>query len=794
MIYLREVERSIPASIILRDYRPDIKAIHNQVGLLLQMNSERTGRTDAKLSRDRFVSLVEARLKAEGHTGEHLHALGRQIVEAASQRLVFLVEVESEQIGFEIRSLQEFMAAECLMDGADQNIRQRLDEIAPIPFWRNVFLFAAGKCFAERQELREPVHAICAALNEIDDDEIAGTYLAGSDLAIALLEEGSSRRQPRFESLLARIAIRALDTANPSRQTQLADVYESQLETIYQEDIKLRLTGGLTFKSLGAWHCLLRLVEIGIPWAVQLATEHWPPNQEDQVLILQAITEPTKNSWATDKLLQLIPKTSVTTFSEVLQSESRRQWPEGHHVEPELEAAISLIRSRTPTFNFPVSVLNTAVSYGPVIRLNGSEDTVFQRLRHIKGWHSSWLMYKYAGDFLETPSKESLAMALASLAAFVYAEGAALTGYGRRNLPWPILACVNSCTSSQELLRLADKAAQGELGDVADWIAAETRWFDKGITRDDLLSMSDDRLPFDAKIGETGFPPSISTLSAIINLNGSEETEETLEGVLDIFYDLPPGKTRSLVAETINWLIFIRSFSSRSEQTLTSPQLSVETLESLYREVPSGSPVPLHMVVDLIGESIRDVSRFFGTIKSKDFLFDSALFYTHLAGESIKTLLRAYMALDEDDVFLPILAVLAQNGHLAGQHVGIKGPSSMETRGEKLSSLIITLSQETWRTDNSEQLLSSAQDIGDLSASDFVRIVTTLETNRPTGYYLEKFVASLKELAPSEDYIAHQRYVDLLEDILRKRTSQFADSSKTCQFALPKGVVALLEE
>ena len=32
VIYDREVERSIPASIILRDYQPDIKAIHNQVG------------------------------------------------------------------------------------------------------------------------------------------------------------------------------------------------------------------------------------------------------------------------------------------------------------------------------------------------------------------------------------------------------------------------------------------------------------------------------------------------------------------------------------------------------------------------------------------------------------------------------------------------------------------------------------------------------------------------------------------------------------------------------------------
>ncbi len=242
VIYDREVERSIPASIILREFQPDIKAIHNQVGLILQIDSERTGRTDAKLSRHRFVALVEARLATEGHSGDRLHALARQIVEAESHRLVFLVEVEAEQVGFEIRSLQEFMAAECLMDGTDQSIRDRLDEIAPIPFWRNVFLFAAGKCFAQRQELREPVRDICAELNEIDGDKIAGTYLVGSDLAIALIEEGSSRNQPRFENLLARIAIGVLDTANTHLQIKLADVYEPQLETIYRAAISLRLT------------------------------------------------------------------------------------------------------------------------------------------------------------------------------------------------------------------------------------------------------------------------------------------------------------------------------------------------------------------------------------------------------------------------------------------------------------------------------------------------------------------------------------------------------------------------
>ena len=48
--------------------------------------------------------------------------------------------------------------------------------------------------------------------------------------------------------------------------------------------------------------------------------------------------------------------------------------------------------------------------------------------------------------------------------------------------------------------------------------AAETRWFDKGITRDDLLSMSDEQLPFDAKIGEAGFPTDYFHVSRRISL------------------------------------------------------------------------------------------------------------------------------------------------------------------------------------------------------------------------------------------------------------------------------------
>ena len=792
VIYLREVERSIPASIILRDYKPDIKAIHNQVGLILQIDSERTGRTDAKLSRDRFVSLVRARLTAEGHTGEKLHTLAQNIVDAASQRLVFLVEVESEQIGFEIRSLQEFMAAESLMDGTDQIIRERLDGIAPIPFWRNVFLFAAGKYFAERQELREAVHTTCASLNETDGDELVSICLAGSDLAIALLEEGSSRRQPKFEKLLLRVAIRALDTANPSLQIELADIYKSQLQDIFEADIKLRLDGGCKISSLGAWNCLLRLVARDIPWAVQLAEDNWPRDQREQIDILHAVGEPTKNPWAVEKLLQLIPSTSVFTLEPFTELAARRDLLDNRVLEPQQEAAVSVLRLTRGHLDSAVNVLNTGLSYGSLVRLSGSDYPSAHLLRHFENSHSSWHVYKYAGDFLEAPSKESLASTLSSITDYIYAEDDAQTHLKRWSLPWPILACVNSCNSSMDLLKLAGKAAQGELGDVGDWVSAETRWFESGITRDDLVSMSDDRLPFDAKIGESGFPPDLGTLGAIISTQGSGGT---LKDVLDVFGEIASGKTRSFVAETINWLLYTRLLSTPWDEAFELSDLNLQTLKSVYREVPSGSSVSLYSILHLIGDSIRDVAEFFTSIEDKNFRFDTTSFGGDLPMETVRVLIRAYTGLNEDGgTLLSILGVIAEQGQLSGQHVDIVVPMSQLKHPKKMAAFIIMLSQETWNTDNCEQLIASAQKIGDLSSNDFNRIVTTLETSRPTGYLVEKFVVSLRKLVPLDNYFAHKRHVSLLGDVLRKRTSRFSDLNNSSQFDLPEGIVELLRE
>ena len=84
------------------------------------------------------------------------------------------------------------------MDGTDAQVELRLREIAPLVTWRNVFLFAAGKIFSKKQSMRGIVSSFCSVLNDMEDDKIAGTYLAGTDLALSLLEDGLAQNMPNY--------------------------------------------------------------------------------------------------------------------------------------------------------------------------------------------------------------------------------------------------------------------------------------------------------------------------------------------------------------------------------------------------------------------------------------------------------------------------------------------------------------------------------------------------------------------------------------------------------------------
>jgi hypothetical protein len=499
VIYKREMERDIPAANILREHKSNIDGIHSQVGLILQTESETVGQTDARLTSTAFGGVVAARLRQEGYEGKTLRSLEQRIIEAATHRLVFLVGMEADQVGFEIRSLQEFMAAEALTDETDALVSDRLNSIAPIAHWRNVFLFAAGKCFAVRQHLRDSVLAMCVTLNENTEDEISRRTFLGSQLALDLLIDGAAHQQPKFERGLARLAFKLADRPNTWLRDSLADAYQPSTEEVFREEMSIRLSGA-TAVNPRAWPILLSLADRGVDWAVNLADQYWPLEPARQTDILAEYVTPylgraVRSTWLKSKLLGLLPRVSISTIQEL-----GLFWQELPRPAPVWSRAlVQLFAGYQPNRNVRFSDFDLSVN-----RLKGAG--------HLSAWkalgevpsskgHPSWFTLSCVRDFAMTPDPAHLARTLRRVAA-VWDEGTV------RLLadcsPWPLAACLSSCRNGADADGLGRRAERAELGDEQIWFRAEDRWSREIRFQDVLVSDEHKGLP-GPHLEEAGF-------------------------------------------------------------------------------------------------------------------------------------------------------------------------------------------------------------------------------------------------------------------------------------------------
>ena len=784
VIYQREVERNIPASELLRSYKPDINAIHNQVALLLQIDSERTGLTDAKLSSQRFIALVDERLKGEGHNGENLENLKREIVAAAVERLVFLVGLESDQVGFEIRSLQEFMAAESLMEGGDEDVEVRLREIAPIPNWRNVFLFASGKCFADRQHLRDMVLSICTRMNERQGDQIAGIHLAGSGLAIELLDDGLSRHQPKYVESFARIAIRALDGPNDEFHEQLASIYEPKLEQIYFEEITRRLHDRRNNIQVNAWNCLLRLVGYRVKWAQEIADEYWPSNPEVEVALLRQIPCVRSNRWAANKVFEAVRRSPVTKAPELARLVPAKLFQDAHPFEQMRSHILRVSRGiGGPGVNF----IGGALRYFPAFMVRQRNRDLIENLAHLEDWHPSWGIYKSAAKFIDEPTKECLAQELRELAPVLGSELQAGGLILSAQIPWPLAACLEMCSDQAEMLDLANKADSGVLGGKEDWAAAEGRWAEKGITFADVVSMSDDRLPFDANIGMSGFPIGLPYRY----LRFYFPDDSVLRNLFTLHSQMPKCVARSFIARAIH-----RSLSGVSYIDLThSPNVTgAPTLESIldvYDDVPSGSFVSSGIFATLADHSAEEIASFFSGMNRRGIRFQTSRVYD-LEIKGVKRLVAAFNTLPDKTALLPIVGAIAESGYLAGEQLNFPDKDQLDSARLRADALLVKLRHEPWGNQTVEEVIDEIQEIALQSPEIFTRVMTTIRRNQLSGPMIDDCLVELERFLPKQDYVAVREYGRLLNNSLRRRKSGLNNPSQVRAFNLPSGVVSAL--
>lgn len=598
VVYKRELAKDTPTSVLLRDHRKDIDTVHARMGLLLQLRSELTGETEARFSKKQFAALVLNRLVQAGWQEDEAARTASAVVEAALTRLVLLVPVRDEYIGFEIRSLQEFMAAEALIDGSDAYIGRRLRSLAVSSHWRNVFLFAAGKCRLEREYLLGDISLICAELNAGTPGygPAARPALAGSVLALDLLEDLPPRSSPGFRRVLAQEALRLLGapvTEVAFRLSRLLDVATRDLvEPLLRQ--QLSRAGGI---GTNAWLVLAAALDAKDSWAVSLWNDLQPGlSPQARTFLLELALEFDQASLAPLCAAVAAEQGPVSVRGDASWHVGARpdlnEAPNVLDAVPWLQLAnrasgrSRLARARrfrltsgsTPPEQSERSSRNWPLRYprGISVSLRLLSDTADGAVMQTapSDFAPSWIPLFESENFSRSPSAESLAQILERVGA---GFPPALFQGMYSGLPWPLAACLRWADNDQSLGQLAERLRAGDLGDSGDWRAAEDRW-QGGVVWEDLFIEDPPGLPFTPGIASRGFPVGAATFGITWGSNeaGLSEMLEEVAAALSKLVGMPAGKHRRDLSHPLLWMS--ASLTQRAAAVGIQAELSTEGL------------------------------------------------------------------------------------------------------------------------------------------------------------------------------------------------------------------------
>jgi hypothetical protein len=470
----REIAKGGPNGELVRQYLSEIDRIHYDSGFILQVRAERAGNASAHFTPGEFEQLILRNLKESIVDPGEAAEVARRLMDIATTRLVFLGDRNEGRIAFDVRSLQEFMAAARLMVSPEAKVKDRLTAIAFKSHWAHVFRIACSKVYAQAglQELRDDILEILDKLDRGDHGAGYREMRAGARLACNLLNGGTAgARQTDKLKLMVR-AVGVLEIEDSSTLGVLA----AATDTVTQGELKRAIETGLKTEGGPLYaNCLRLLVMLSRQSAHSL--RQWAVQRLTSAKIAEAAMA------ALDDL----------TFSGLIDSETRafatevlwaagpltaRKWH--RHFDHEIKQLDGLkldqfcsAESSITVHHEGEPVSGLAIIYRDLAGMSDADFNVPAHLAPQNAWH----LVAAALRFAEDPGPETLALALES-AGPIDADN--IPG---SELPWPLTSCLSAI--AQGYFTHADLAAQvraGRQGDRADWERAEARWATEGLS------------------------------------------------------------------------------------------------------------------------------------------------------------------------------------------------------------------------------------------------------------------------------------------------------------------------
>lgn len=216
-IFRRERDKPGDFSYLLREHGTQIQLLHERIGFELQARSEIARHSYATLTYSELRELAWSVLEEEGfHPAGKDSDLLTRLLNAATHRLVLIAPRGDEGYGFDVRSLQELMAAMQLTNAEPAAVHARLRRAAASPHWRNAWIFAVGRIFATPQGHQHAavVHLI-SQLDYSSPERLGKVVPAAPRLALEIVDDGMVRSMPKWRAMLVAHGLQVLNEPAP---------------------------------------------------------------------------------------------------------------------------------------------------------------------------------------------------------------------------------------------------------------------------------------------------------------------------------------------------------------------------------------------------------------------------------------------------------------------------------------------------------------------------------------------------------------------------------------------------
>ncbi|RWN38286.1 hypothetical protein [Mesorhizobium sp.] len=519
----REIAKGGPNGHTIGRFRSQIDRIHYDAGYLLHLRAEGAGGANPYFTLPEFTKLVADHLQRDGFE-ENLRELTLEIVDLATNRLVFLRCQIEGQVAFDVRSLQEFMAAACLTTSPESSIRDRLYEIAGRSHWLHVFKIACSKIYASNvhEALREPIVALLDSLDAGDrspDDRIVKT---GARLALQLLIDGTVSGLPIYRRKLTARALRLFSIPQRYAIWPLSRILDLSQKTTLEPFFVEALNSGDEITR----HATLRLLALldrenqgKIIWVQDLLLSAWPETSIEIFKIFYSAELISNSETVIGKMRESLWQSNP---DDVLNWLEQINTGDPDEIEPPSMILIYWPEPR-PQYCSLVGIdgVNMDISF-TYIGMSSAIDVDTPPSGALPIWHVA----KAASNFAEAPSIATAATFLDQIVELdLLDEAKSLL------LPWVLRALLSHINDIESLSRRCEELRLGAHGDRPMWAEAEARWGSRGITQLELFPTN----------GAGGIPSTLNTYGAppVIGRRIEKGRPNSLSSLIDLAVRLP---------------------------------------------------------------------------------------------------------------------------------------------------------------------------------------------------------------------------------------------------------------